>query len=90
MDNDNKGNKHICKNCSAKFYDLNKKPIICPKCGTDNTNSKKDQVVKEKIFKDDVKKDIDVENILSEELNEDISFEDDVDADKDENIINIE
>ena len=90
MDNDNKGNKHICKNCSAKFYDLNKNPIICPKCGTDNTNTKMDQIIKEKIIDTDDKKDLDVDNILSDELNEDVSFEEDVDEDKDENIINIE
>ncbi len=28
------GNKHQCQNCSAKFFDLNKNPITCPKCGT--------------------------------------------------------
>ena len=28
------GTKRFCANCSAKFYDLNKNPILCPKCGT--------------------------------------------------------
>ena len=28
------GTKHQCQNCGAKFFDLNKDPIICPKCGT--------------------------------------------------------
>ncbi len=28
------GNKHQCQNCGAKFFDLNKDPIVCPKCGT--------------------------------------------------------
>jgi uncharacterized protein (TIGR02300 family) len=28
------GSKHQCQNCSAKFFDLNKNPIVCPKCGT--------------------------------------------------------
>ena len=28
------GSKHQCQNCGAKFFDLNKDPIICPKCGT--------------------------------------------------------
>lgn len=26
------GSKHTCSNCNNKFYDLNKKPAICPKC----------------------------------------------------------
>jgi len=28
------GTKRLCANCSAKFYDLNKEPIVCPKCNT--------------------------------------------------------
>jgi uncharacterized protein (TIGR02300 family) len=28
------GTKRLCAHCSAKFYDLNKDPIVCPKCGT--------------------------------------------------------
>lgn len=28
------GNKHQCQNCGTKFFDLNKTPVICPKCGT--------------------------------------------------------
>ena len=26
------GSKHICPNCQAKFYDLNRRPAQCPKC----------------------------------------------------------
>ena len=28
------GTKRLCGNCAAKFYDLNKTPIVCPKCHT--------------------------------------------------------
>ncbi len=28
----NKGIKRICQSCSAKFYDLSRSPIICPRC----------------------------------------------------------
>jgi uncharacterized protein (TIGR02300 family) len=28
------GTKRLCANCSARYYDLNKPPIACPKCGT--------------------------------------------------------
>ena len=28
------GTKRLCAGCGAKFYDLNKTPIACPKCGT--------------------------------------------------------
>ncbi len=27
------GSKHICPDCEAKFYDLFRDPIECPKCG---------------------------------------------------------
>jgi uncharacterized protein (TIGR02300 family) len=28
------GDKQICPNCSAKFYDLRRRPAVCPKCTT--------------------------------------------------------
>ena len=28
------GAKRQCQNCGTKFFDLNRDPIICPKCGT--------------------------------------------------------
>ena len=28
------GLKRACMNCGAKFYDLNRDPAVCPKCGT--------------------------------------------------------
>ncbi len=27
------GAKRQCQSCGAKFFDLNKDPIVCPKCG---------------------------------------------------------
>ncbi len=26
------GTKRVCTNCAARFYDLDKKPVVCPKC----------------------------------------------------------
>ncbi len=28
------GIKRQCQNCGAKFFDLGRSPILCPKCGT--------------------------------------------------------
>jgi uncharacterized protein (TIGR02300 family) len=28
------GTKRICPSCAARFYDLTKRPIVCPKCQT--------------------------------------------------------
>ncbi len=30
-----RGIKRICLHCEAKFYDLTRFPILCPKCGTE-------------------------------------------------------
>ena len=30
------GTKRTCQNCAARFYDLNKAPIKCPKCGREH------------------------------------------------------
>ena len=32
----NWGTKRTCQSCSARFYDLNKGPIKCPKCGREH------------------------------------------------------
>ncbi|MGD9846816.1 MAG: TIGR02300 family protein [Variibacter sp.] len=29
------GTKRLCPHCGAKFYDLGKDPIVCPKCGSE-------------------------------------------------------
>jgi uncharacterized protein (TIGR02300 family) len=28
------GTKRLCPSCGARYYDLNKSPILCPRCGT--------------------------------------------------------
>ena len=87
MDNDNKGKKHICRNCSTKFYDLNKKEVTCPKCGAKQDEYNNEKTSYEEITKVN-KKDVQDANILENELDEDINF--DADQDKDDNIIEIE
>ena len=34
MANPELGAKQICPNCGAKFYDLGRRPAVCPKCQT--------------------------------------------------------
>jgi uncharacterized protein (TIGR02300 family) len=36
-----KGLKRVCTNCGTHFYDMEKRPIICPKCGTEFTGEAK-------------------------------------------------
>jgi len=52
------GTKRTCPECAARFYDLNKTPIECPKCGAAFTvepilPSKHDQQVKPEEAKPD-------------------------------------
>lgn len=35
MANPELGTKQVCPQCQSKFYDLNKRPAHCPKCGAD-------------------------------------------------------
>ena len=35
MAQSNLGTKRVCVSCSARFYDLNKNPAVCPKCGAE-------------------------------------------------------
>ena len=35
MANPELGQKQLCPNCQAKFYDLNRRPARCPKCETE-------------------------------------------------------
>jgi predicted RNA-binding Zn-ribbon protein involved in translation (DUF1610 family) len=34
------GEKLTCSSCGARYYDLNKAPAECPKCGTENERPK--------------------------------------------------
>ena len=35
MANPELGQKQVCPNCQAKFYDLGRRPAHCPKCATE-------------------------------------------------------
>ncbi|MCI5049466.1 MAG: TIGR02300 family protein [Rickettsiales bacterium] len=38
------GTKHVCADCSAKFYDMQASKVVCPKCGYEFPEEKKIQV----------------------------------------------
>ncbi len=50
------GKKVICNNCEAKFYDLNRKPAICPHCGTEYEDPKNETITTtaKQVFTDNV------------------------------------
>ncbi len=50
------GKKVVCLNCETKFYDLNRKPALCPNCGTEYLDPKVETIVTntKQVFTDDV------------------------------------
>lgn len=88
-----KGLKRICMNCGARFYDLDKSPIICPSCDTEYTGEIKvksrrgrppaEETVAKKAVKAApvVEEDDEIEDI---DADDDIVSLDDVDEDEDD------
>ncbi len=89
------GMKRVCVSCSTRFYDLQKSPAICPKCGTEQPieplrprraggNVVEDKRVKKPVpAGDDVDVEVDVvEDVEGDEdvLEETDDLEDDADA----------
>ena len=52
---DIRGFKRICASCATRFYDFNKDPILCPKCGAEFTGVVKIRTRRGKAVVDDVK-----------------------------------
>tara|TARA_E500000331_G_scaffold227275_1_gene217543 strand:- start:230 stop:598 length:369 start_codon:yes stop_codon:yes gene_type:complete len=50
------GKKVICNNCEAKFYDLNRKPAVCPHCGIEYVDPSNEIIstTAKQVFIDDV------------------------------------
>ena len=73
------GKKVICNNCEAKFYDLNRKPAICPHCGTEYVDPLNETIstTAKQVFIDDVDTVADNNLDIEDEIDEDtISLED--------------
>ena len=82
------GKKVICNNCEAKFYDLNRKPAICPHCGTEYVDPLNETIstTAKQVFIDDVDTIAD-NNLVGSDATEsiaddaDIVIEDEMDED---------
>lgn len=40
MSNVNLGLKYTCSACAVRFFDLNREPAVCPRCGTEQAKPK--------------------------------------------------
>ena len=45
------GNKYECFSCGAKFYDLGKPDPVCPKCGANQKDARKQELATEQAAK---------------------------------------
>ena len=85
MTKPNLGKKRTCQSCEARFFDLNKNPAICPKCGakykipltkarkTSQTNTKVKNVIASEI--NPIAENAKEENFTTELNNEDLELD---------------
>ena len=87
------GKKVICNNCEAKFYDLNRKPAICPHCGTEYLDPSNETIstTAKQVFIDDVDTVTD-DNLVGSNATESIAevAEIDIEDEIDEDTISLE
>ena len=87
------GKKVICNNCEAKFYDLNRKPAICPHCGTEYTDLSNEMIATtaKQVFIDNVDTVTD-DNLVGSNATESIAdvAEIDIEDEIDEDTISLE
>ncbi|WP_339831641.1 TIGR02300 family protein [uncultured Parvibaculum sp.] len=85
------GTKRECPSCGAKFYDLNKNPVVCPKCkheyvpdtGAKAKRAKPVEKPKEKPLKRVVAEDDDTVSLDAMRDDELAADDDDIDVDVD-------
>lgn len=80
---DIRGLKRVCVECGVRFYDMNKRPIICPNCKTEFSNQPKIKG-RNKLVKDDVVKSKLVVPDTLDENEDEISLSDDSDLNLDD------
>ena len=73
------GKKVVCSNCETKFYDLNRKPAICPSCGTEYIDSVVNEIPTnaKQVFTDEVDTSVD-DNLVGSDVAESIAEDEDI------------
>ena len=73
------GKKVVCSNCETKFYDLNRKPAICPSCGTEYIDSVINEIPTnaKQVFTDEVDTSVD-DNLVGSDAAESIAEDEDI------------
>ena len=95
------GTKRLCASCGARFYDLNKDPIECPKCGAifdpdqgtrlkRSRNTPAETPAKAKPAEEKTDEEVEVEDDDADDVLEDASDLGDDDEDLDEIVEGVE
>ena len=76
------GKKVVCLNCETKFYDLNRKPAVCPNCGTEYIEPSVDNISSnaKQVFTDQVDTVAD-DNLVGSDASESIAEVEDIEID---------
>lgn len=80
-----KGQKRICENCSTKFYDFLKNPIICPVC----KNEHKPENINDQFHSSNQTVYNNKENKLNKEV-DDLSDQENIEENNDDEVISLE
>ena len=75
------GNKRICPSCGARYYDLLKEPVVCPKC---STPFDPDALLRARRARPAAPVEKEIEPVGREEVDTDIEAEEEVEAVEDE------
>lgn len=86
-ENSQLGTKHLCSECGAKFYDLGKSKIVCPKCGTDPAQVAADEEAAEAKTLEEAQDPEEEDDDLDDE---DDDLEDDEDEDDDDDDLDLD
>ena len=86
---DPRGLKRICLSCSTRFYDMNKRPIVCPNCAVEFTGEVKIKSRRGRLATNDIANDVaedeviekDNEDEIEEEESETVSLDEVTEAD---------
>lgn len=88
------GIKRTCLACGAKFYDLEKNPVICPKCNKkfavedfSKTRRGRKKAIEEEILEDEVELGDEIELLEEEEVEDDVLPEEAIELEDEENNI---
>lgn len=72
---DPRGLKRICLSCSTRFYDMNKRPIVCPNCTTEFTGEVKIKTRRGRLAANEIANDVAEDEVIEKDDDEEVEAE---------------